>query len=92
VALKLFVKDMANVNEDEYVITIKGTMRYELAMNHVLTGMSFRQVVAVMQHTKERFSLSKLGGINNTIVGQYVRVGVTFALQCIADLCVDESI
>ncbi len=51
--LKLFVKDVANVNEDEYVVTIKGTMRYELAMDHLSmryelamdhlsTGMSFR--------------------------------------------------
>jgi len=68
-ARKLFVKDVANIEEDEYVVTIKGTMRYELAMDHVSTGMSFRQVAAVMQHTKERYSLSKLGGINNTIVG-----------------------
>ncbi|CAK9227842.1 unnamed protein product [Sphagnum troendelagicum] len=41
-ALKLFVKDVANVKEDKYVVTIKGTMRYELAMDHVSTGMSFR--------------------------------------------------
>ncbi len=91
-ALKLFVKDVANVNKDEYVVTIKGTMRYELAMDHVSMGMSFRQVAAAMQHTKERCSLSKLGGINDTIVCQYVRVGVEFALQRIVDLCVDESI
>ncbi len=90
--MKLFVKDVANVEEDEYVITIKITMRYELAMDHVSMGMSFRQVAAAMQHTKEHYSLSKLGGINNTIVGQYVRASVTFTLQRIADLCVDESI
>jgi hypothetical protein len=91
-ALKLFVKDVANVEEDEYVVTIKGTMQYELAMHHVSTGMSFHQVAAAMQHTKECSSLSKLDGINDTIVGQYVRAGVVFALQRIADLCVDESI
>jgi len=68
-ALKLFVKDIANVNEDEYVVTIKGTMRYELAMDHVSMGILFRQVAAAMQHTKEYCSLSKLGGINDTIVG-----------------------
>ncbi len=45
-----------------------------------------------MQHTKERCSLSKLGDINDTIVGQYVHAGIAFALQRIADLCVDESI
>ncbi len=56
-ALKLFVKDVANVEEDEYVVTIKGTMRYELAMDHVSTGMSFRQVAVAMQHTKERCHL-----------------------------------
>jgi hypothetical protein len=91
-ALKLFIKDVANVEEYEYVVTIKGTMQYELAMDHVSMGMSFYQVAAVMQHTKERCSLSKLGGINDTIVGQYVRIGVAFALQCIADLCVNELI
>jgi hypothetical protein len=68
-ALKLFVKDVANVEEDEYVITIKGTMQYELAMDHVSMGMSFRQMAAAMQHTKECSSLSKLGSINDTIVG-----------------------
>jgi len=67
-------------------------MRYELAMDHVSTGMSFRQVAAAMQHTKERCSLSKLGGINDTIVGQYIRASVAFALQRIANLCVYESI
>ncbi|CAM6023034.1 unnamed protein product [Sphagnum balticum] len=46
--LKLFIKDVANVEEDEYIVTIKGMMRYELAMDHVSTGMLFRQVAAVM--------------------------------------------
>ncbi len=91
-ALKLFVKDVANIEEDDYVVTIKGTMRYRLAMDHVSTGMSFHQVAAAMQHTKERYSLSKLGGINDTIVGQYVHAGVAFTLQRIADMCIDESI
>jgi len=88
----LFVKDVANVEEDEYVVTIKGTMRYKLATDHVSTRMLFRKVAVAMQHTKERCSLSKLGGINDSIVGQYVCVGVAFALQHIADLCVDKSI
>jgi hypothetical protein len=61
-------------------------------MDHVSTRMSFHQVATAMQHTKERCNLSKLGGINDTIIGQYVRVGVAFALQCIADLCIDKSI
>ncbi|CAM6072272.1 unnamed protein product [Sphagnum tenellum] len=91
-ALKLFVKDVANVKEGEYAVTIKGTMRYKMAMDHVSTGMSFHQVAVAMQHTKERCSLSKLGGINNTIVDQYVHTGVAFALQHIIDLCVNESI
>lgn len=69
-----------NIEEDKYVVTIKGTMRCELAMDHVSTGMSFPQVAAAIQHTKEHYSLSKLGIINDTIIGQYVRIGVTFAL------------
>jgi hypothetical protein len=88
-ALKLFTK--GGKDESKYVATIKNTMRYNLAMDLVSTGISFRQVAAALQFTKDRCDLAKLTGINDTIVGQYVRASVAFALQNIADLAADET-
>src|SRR5258708_3827208 len=61
-------------------------------MDLVSIGMSFRQVAAAIQLTKDRCDLAKLTGINDTMVGQYVRVSVAFALQNIADLAADETV
>jgi hypothetical protein len=89
-AMKLFVKDP---NDDQmYNVTINNAMRYELVMDHVLIGMSFHQVAAAIQHTKDRAKVAKLTGINDLIVGQYVRVAVAVALQCIADLLDDDTV
>ncbi|KAH8955409.1 hypothetical protein BDL97_08G136500 [Sphagnum fallax] len=68
-AMKLFVKDP---NDDQmYNVTINNAMWYELVMDHVSIEMSFRQVVAAIQHTKDRAKVAKLTGINDLIVGQY---------------------
>jgi len=89
-AMKLFVKDP---NDDQmYNVTINNAMRYELVMDHVSIGMSFRQIIATIQHTKDRAKVAKLTGINDLIVGQYVRVAVAVALQCIADLLDDDTV
>jgi hypothetical protein len=89
-AMKLFVKDP---NDDKmYNVTINNAMRYELVMDHVSIGMSFRQVVAAIQHTKDRAKVAKLTGINDLIVGQYVRVAVAVTLQRVADLLDDDTI
>jgi hypothetical protein len=89
-AMKLFVKDP---NDDQmYNVTINNAMRYELVMDHVSIEMSFRQVVVAIQHTKDRAKVAKLTGINDLIVGQYVRVRVGVALQRIADLLDDDTV
>ncbi|CAM6020136.1 unnamed protein product [Sphagnum balticum] len=88
--MKLFVKDP---NDDQmYNVTINNVMRYELVMDHVSIGMSFRQVAVAIQHTRDRAKVAKLTGINDLIVGQYVRVGVGVALQRIADLFDDDTV
>ncbi|CAK9228279.1 unnamed protein product [Sphagnum troendelagicum] len=83
-AMKLFVKDP---NDDQmYNVTINNAMRYELVMDHVSIRMSFRQVVATIQHTKDRAKVAKLTGINDLIVRQYVRVDIGVVLQRIVDV------
>jgi hypothetical protein len=65
-AMKLFEK---NEEEPHYTATIKNIVRFELAIDHVSIGMSFRQVAGAIQHAKDRMKMSKLSGINDLIVG-----------------------
>jgi hypothetical protein len=48
-AMKLFEK---NEEEPQYTATIKNIVRFELAIDHVSIGMSFRQVAGAIQHAK----------------------------------------
>jgi hypothetical protein len=43
-------------------------------MDHVGNGMSFRQTASAIQHAKECTKTTKLAGITDLMVGQYVRV------------------
>jgi hypothetical protein len=67
-------------------------VRFELAIDHVSIGMSFRQVAGDIQHAKDRTKISNLTGINDLIVGQYVRVLVATNLQMIANMLADDMV
>jgi len=88
-ALKLFER---MEEEPHYSVTIKNVMRFNLAIDHVSIGMSFRQAAGAIQHAKDRTKTSKLSGINDLIVGQYVRVLVATNLQVIADMLDDDTV
>jgi hypothetical protein len=89
-ALKLFVK---NENDpDWYHVVIPNAMRFELTMDHVSIGMSFRQAAAAIQHARDHTKTTTMSGMNDLIVGQYVRVLVGDNLQDILDLMGDLSV
>ncbi|CAK9194975.1 unnamed protein product [Sphagnum troendelagicum] len=89
-ALKLFIK---NENDpDWYQVIIPNAMRFELAMDHVSIGMSFRQAAAAIQHARDHTKTATLSGMNDLIIGQYVRVLVGSNLQDISDLMGDLSV
>lgn len=69
--MKLFVKQC---DESMYKVTIKNVTSFELAMDHVLIGMSFRQTTIAIQQAKDCTKTTKLVRINDLIFGQYVRV------------------
>lgn len=73
--MKLFVKkhDSAR-NAESYIVIIKYLMQFSLTMDHVAMGMSFCQVVQVIQHTKDHIKITKLTSVNDIIVKRYVRV------------------
>jgi len=87
-AMKLFILNEVDEDEDNlhsYTITIKNIMRFNLAMDHVKSGMSFRQTMSAIQHAKECTRTAKLAGITDLMVGEYVRVLVGSTLQQIID-------
>ncbi|CAM6078315.1 unnamed protein product [Sphagnum tenellum] len=61
-------------------------------MDHISIGMSFRQATAAIQHAKDHTKTTTLSGMNDLIVGQYVRVLVNGNLQDISDLMGDLSV
>jgi hypothetical protein len=67
-------------------------MCVELTMDHISIDMSFRQMMATIQHAKDRTKIAKLNGMNNLIVGQYTRVLVVVALQQITNMVDHESV
>jgi hypothetical protein len=82
-AMKLFILNEVDEDEDDphsYIVTIKNIMQFNLAMDHVGNGMSFRQTASAIQHAKERTKTTKLAGITDLMVGQYVRVLVDSTL------------
>jgi hypothetical protein len=75
-AMKLFI-----VPEDRtYNVTIKNVMRFTLAVDYVSIEMSFRQTAAAIEHAKIRTKTANLSGINDHMVGQFIRVLV--AIPC----------
>ena len=68
-AMKLF-----KLQEDgSYVITIKNPLRFNLAIEHVSVGLSFRQTAAVITQHRNACKNPKLAGLNDHMVGQFVR-------------------
>ncbi len=76
-ALQLF---KLNENNDGYTVNIKRIVRFKLAIQHVSCGLSFRQVATTIEQTKNTCKIAKLGDLNDTIVGQYVRILFAHAL------------
>jgi hypothetical protein len=83
------------IDEDDpgrYKVVIKNVLRYELAMDYVSIDMSFRQTSAAIQFDRDHAKTAKLTGMNDLVVGQYVRVLVASSLLNISDPMDDESV
>jgi hypothetical protein len=75
-AMKLF-----KLQEDgSYLVIIKNSLRFNLAIEHVFVGLSFRQTADVITQHQNLCKNSKLAGLNDHMVGQFVRVLLAVAL------------
>jgi hypothetical protein len=88
-ALQLF---KLNENKDGYTVSIKRVMRFKFAIQHVSCGLSFRQVATTIEQTKNTCKIAKLDGLNDTIVGQYVRILVGHTLQVINNILASDDV
>jgi hypothetical protein len=87
--MKLFVKQS---DESMYKVTIKNVTCFELEMDHVSIGMSFPQTSTAIWQAKDYTKKAKLAGINDLIVGQYVRVVVVVTLHNISNIINDKFV
>jgi len=93
-AMSLF-KANDDVDDDEsraYKVEIKNVKPFQLAIQFVSAGMSFKQVAIAIGHVQRTLSSAKLIGINDHIIGQYIRVLVVVTLQKIAFLLQHEDV
>ncbi|CAK9232025.1 unnamed protein product [Sphagnum troendelagicum] len=87
-AMKLF-----KLQDDEsYLVTIKNSLQFDLAIRHVSVGLSFRQTSKVIEQHHSATKNAKLNGLNDHVVGQFVRILLTVSLQIISDVLTDPAV
>jgi hypothetical protein len=75
-AMKLF-----KLQEDgSYLVTIKNSLRFDLAIQHVSVGLSFRQTSKVIEQHRSTTKNAKLSGLNDHMVDQFVYVLLVVSL------------
>jgi hypothetical protein len=82
-AMKLF--KLVEDNEMD-TVDIPNNTCFFLVINYIGCGMSFRHIIVMICHTKDRLKVLNLGDINNHNVGQYIRTLVATNLNKIIDL------
>jgi hypothetical protein len=63
-----------------------------LPFDHTSVSLSFRQRAAVNAHHCNWFKIAKLSGLNDRMVGQFVRIIVVVSLQIISKVLSSPSV
>ena len=87
-ALKLFQREP----DGSYSVIIKNPLRFNLALAHVSVGLSFRQTARVITQHRNFTKNAKLSGLNDHMVGQFVRILVGVNLNTISNILVDADV
>uniref|UniRef100_M4BY05 Uncharacterized protein n=1 Tax=Hyaloperonospora arabidopsidis (strain Emoy2) TaxID=559515 RepID=M4BY05_HYAAE len=81
--MNLFVQ--SDADSMWYSFTITHAMHFELAMDFVAIGMSFRQVSKAIEHAKIRTCTTQLTGINDLIVSHHTLENIFHMLEKFLD-------
>ena len=86
--LKLFT-----LNEDgNYSVTIKNPLQFQLIVDYLAAGLSFRQVVNVVNITRKHTGMAKLGNVTIKTVSNYARIACAINLQRITNILNNKSV
>jgi hypothetical protein len=78
------LEDAADAGDvSRYAITVTNTKQFQLVVQYLVLGLSFRQVI---METKEVFGIGSIGSCSEGIVSRYARFICAMNLQCIAEL------
>ena len=88
-ALKLFTPYDSG---SYYSVTIKNPLQFQLIVEYLTSGLSFRQVKNVLNKTKKLTSNAQLGNISHSTVANYARIVCALNFQKLADILNDTSI
>jgi hypothetical protein len=64
-AMKLFKSQ----EDRSYLVMIKNSLRFDLAIRHISIGLSFRQTSKVIEQHRSAIKNAKLSGLNDHMVG-----------------------
>jgi hypothetical protein len=78
--------------DGSYLVTIKNSLRFDLAIRHVSVGLSFRQTSKVIEQHRSMTKNAKLSGLNDHMVSQFVRVLLVVSLQIISNVLTDPAV
>jgi hypothetical protein len=87
-ALKLFQRQ----DDGTFTVAIKNALRFNVAVQSIASGCSFRQVAKVMDVYQKALRNPKLRGLNDHMVCQYARVILAVSLQSIANVLSDPAV
>ena len=71
--------------DGSYTVTIKNSLWFDLTIQHISAGLSFQQTACVMMQYPKALKVPELVGINNHMVGQFVRILFAVSLKIISD-------
>jgi hypothetical protein len=86
--MKLFKQQ----DDGNYMVSVMNPLRFWLTIDHTSVGLSFRQTAAVIAHHCNRSKIAKLSGLNDRMVGQFVRIIVSVSLQTISKVLSSPSV
>ena len=78
--------------DGSYQVEIKNELRFNLAMDYISVGLSFRQTASAISMTQIRLKNPLLVGLNDHMVGQFARIIVGAALQDFSNLLSNKRI
>lgn len=74
------------VGNDRFMVVIKNQVQFNLAVDYVSVGCSFRQASRLLLATKERTGLAAIGSCTDLHVAKYVRYICAINLQMLSEL------